>query len=190
MTPEQELKIMWPKASASTWPFPTSYPEESRAEKKEAVEKLEEKAKSPVPVITGARGQTYSINLTTGANGTSASDFVSTTLPPYDWGKLTVTGATVATVTSTDKTIQVLDERAKNYGLFKDMAAITQNFKEILHSAPSWKTMQADQQESLEMIVHKIARILNGRPDYADSWVDIAGYARLVSERLEKGITR
>jgi len=70
------------------------------------------------------------------------------------------------------------------------MATITQNLKEILHAAPSWENMDADQQESLEMIVHKIARILNGRPDYADSWVDIAGYARLVSERLEKGIIR
>jgi len=99
-------------------------------------------------------------------------------------------GSATLTFPIGDSTIAVLDARAKNYGPFIDMATITQNLKEILHAAPSWKNMKADQQESLEMIVHKIARILNGQPDYADSWVDIAGYARLVSERLEKGIIR
>jgi hypothetical protein len=32
--------------------------------------------------------------------------------------------------------------------------------------------------------MHKVARILNGDPDYADSWRDIIGYARLVEKRL------
>jgi len=49
--------------------------------------------------------------------------------------------------------------------------------------------LAADQREALEMIAHKIARIINGDPNYADSWVDIAGYAKLVSDRLE-GIER
>ena len=35
------------------------------------------------------------------------------------------------------------------------------------------------------MIVHKLARIVNGNPDKVDSWVDIAGYATLVAERLQ-----
>ena len=42
-----------------------------------------------------------------------------------------------------------------------------------------------DQAEALEMIVHKIARIINGDADYSDSWRDIAGYAMLISDRLE-----
>jgi hypothetical protein len=42
-----------------------------------------------------------------------------------------------------------------------------------------------DQQEALDMIFHKIGRIVNGDPDYADSWIDIAGYATLVADRLE-----
>lgn len=37
------------------------------------------------------------------------------------------------------------------------------------------------------MIAHKIARILNGDPDYDDSWVDIAGYATLVVKKLKNG---
>ena len=36
------------------------------------------------------------------------------------------------------------------------------------------------------MISHKIARIMNGDPNYADNWIDIAGYATLVANRLEK----
>ena len=34
------------------------------------------------------------------------------------------------------------------------------------------------------MILHKIGRILNGDPNYADSWHDIAGYAKLVEDEL------
>lgn len=49
--------------------------------------------------------------------------------------------------------------------------------------------LQPDQQEALDMICHKIGRILNGDPDYADSWHDIAGYAQLVADRLN-GVTR
>jgi hypothetical protein len=44
--------------------------------------------------------------------------------------------------------------------------------------------LAADQQEALDMICHKIGRIVNGDPNYADSWVDIAGYATLVADRL------
>jgi hypothetical protein len=39
------------------------------------------------------------------------------------------------------------------------------------------------------MIAHKIARIINGDETYSDSWADIAGYAKLVADRLE-GTTR
>ena len=39
------------------------------------------------------------------------------------------------------------------------------------------------------MIFAKVGRILNGDPNYADSWIDIAGYAKLVADRLE-GKTR
>lgn len=46
-----------------------------------------------------------------------------------------------------------------------------------------------DQQEALDMICHKIGRIINGDPDYADSWHDIAGYAQLVADRLN-GVER
>jgi hypothetical protein len=85
---------------------------------------------------------------------------------------------------SVDKT---LDARAEMYGKFKDGAALMQSIKRTLadHAAKHGKTFADDQWEALEMIVHKIGRIVNGDPDVTDHWVDIAGYATLIAERLE-----
>jgi len=78
----------------------------------------------------------------------------------------------------------VLSARAKFYGDFRDQGRITQEMKRILRSSPSWHSMDGHMQEAAEMIVHKLARIVNGNPFYMDSWVDIAGYATLVVDRL------
>ena len=80
-----------------------------------------------------------------------------------------------------------LDTRAKDYGLFKDGAALMQSLKRKLaeHAAKHDKTFADDQWEALEMIVHKMGRIVNGNPDVVDHWVDIAGYATLVADRLQ-----
>lgn len=81
----------------------------------------------------------------------------------------------------------ILDARGSRYGNFLDHARITQRLKEVAHgfAAHHGKTFDVDQAEALDMIFHKIGRILNGDPDYADSWIDIAGYATLVADRLE-----
>lgn len=78
----------------------------------------------------------------------------------------------------------VLAERGARYGKFKDHARITQAFKTIIDECDNGK-LSFSQRESLDMIVHKIGRILNGDPNYADSWVDIAGYSKLVADELE-----
>lgn len=36
------------------------------------------------------------------------------------------------------------------------------------------------------MIAGKIARIINGDPNYVDSWHDIAGYATLIEQELKE----
>ena len=85
----------------------------------------------------------------------------------------------------------VLDERGARYGDFFGHAVITQHLKSAAQqfAAERGKVFDVDQIEALEMIFHKIGRILNGDPNYADSWIDIAGYAKLVADRLE-GRTR
>ena len=82
---------------------------------------------------------------------------------------------------------EVLDQRAVDYGAFKDGAALMQGMKRLLadHAQKHSKTFADDQWEALEMIVHKIGRIVNGNPDKVDHWTDIAGYAKLVADRLE-----
>lgn len=87
--------------------------------------------------------------------------------------------------------VATLTERGKRYGKFKDHAEVTQKLKFILrmHMGSNYDRMEPDQIEALEMICHKLGRIANGDPNYADSWVDIAGYAKLVSDRLE-GVER
>lgn len=87
---------------------------------------------------------------------------------------------------------QTLQERGNRYGPFGDHAQVTQDIKKIVHDSLrdnaqfddlSW----ADKVvilESLDMIVHKIGRIVNGDALYADSWHDIAGYARLAETHI------
>lgn len=88
---------------------------------------------------------------------------------------------------SRDGTINyVLAERGERYGEFVGHAAIAQEIKRTMRYTSNWPAMDDDAKEALEMIAHKIARILNGDPTYADSWVDIAGYAKLVADRLSK----
>ncbi len=78
-----------------------------------------------------------------------------------------------------------LAERDKRYGAFDGHALITQRLKEDMRGTDGWRRLAVDQAEALDMIVHKIGRILNGDPNYHDSWHDIVGYAKLVADRLE-----
>ena len=78
-----------------------------------------------------------------------------------------------------------LAERGSRYGEFAMHALITQNLKEVMKDSPNWDILSSSQRESLEMVAHKIGRILNGDPNYDDSWVDIAGYTTLVANQLQ-----
>ena len=81
---------------------------------------------------------------------------------------------------------QTLTERGNRYGDFATHAGISQSLKEVMDATPRWAEIPTYQREALEMIAHKIARILNGDPNYSDNWHDIQGYAQLVEERLPK----
>ena len=78
-----------------------------------------------------------------------------------------------------------LDERDSRYGLYKDHAQTSQELKEAMQKHEGWADLNYMQKESLEMIAHKIARILNGDPYYKDNWHDIAGYATLVERGID-----
>lgn len=84
----------------------------------------------------------------------------------------------------TQDTNAILEERGSRYGPFAGHAAITQELKDTMAGTEGWSRLSHAQRESLEMIAHKIGRILNGDPNYDDSWVDIAGYAQLIVNEL------
>ena len=86
---------------------------------------------------------------------------------------------------SIEKTLQ---ERGNRYGEFKEHARITQNIKRAMADSPNWDGLSDDKKECLEMIAHKVGRILNGDPEYYDSWHDICGYSRLVEDNIQDNI--
>jgi hypothetical protein len=94
-------------------------------------------------------------------------------------------------VSETADIVATLTERGDRYGKFSGHAQVTQEIKRVIsrHAAALGKTFTDSQWESLEMIAHKIGRIVNGDPDHVDSWVDIAGYAKLVADELQ-GVER
>lgn len=78
---------------------------------------------------------------------------------------------------------KILDQRHETYGAFMDVAAVSCMLRAIIRDRHP--DLMADQEEALTMICNKIARIVNGDPNHIDSWKDLAGYATLVSDRLE-----
>jgi hypothetical protein len=77
-----------------------------------------------------------------------------------------------------------LAERGDRYGAFPEHARITQNIKRAMADSPNWERMSSAQREALEMVAHKVGRILNGDPNYHDSWHDIIVYTKLVADAL------
>lgn len=87
-----------------------------------------------------------------------------------------------------DATEQLITERGNRYGKFKDGAEIMQELKTVMREVDGWHNLTPSQREALDMIQHKIGRILNGDPTYDDSWKDIAGYAMLIVNELNGDI--
>ena len=89
-------------------------------------------------------------------------------------------------VEDADTVDETLDARAVDYGKFIEGAEIMQMLKRVVRNALDNrdKTLAHDQAEAMDMILHKMGRIINGNPDVVDHWLDIAGYAQLVADRL------
>jgi hypothetical protein len=95
-----------------------------------------------------------------------------------------------------------LDERGARYGDFTEHAAYAQRLQNVMRCGPDgsgnprdgapkgWDRLNYIQRQALTVIADKIARILNGDPNYDDNWRDIIGYATLVLDRLPGAIQR
>lgn len=81
---------------------------------------------------------------------------------------------------------ETLEQRGNRYGTFVGHSKLSQALLYAIkaHAREYDKKLSAVHTEALTMICHKIARIVNGDPNYDDSWRDIAGYATLVEKHL------
>jgi hypothetical protein len=77
-----------------------------------------------------------------------------------------------------------LAERGSRYGKFTTQGQISQGLKDYMRACNGWSNLTPAQKEALDMVQHKISRILNGDPNYADSWHDIVGYAKLIEDEI------
>jgi hypothetical protein len=80
---------------------------------------------------------------------------------------------------------KLLSTRGKTHGDFLDQATATQQLK-LVQKVQQKTPLSFIQQEALDMIFHKIGRIITGDPDFRDHWDDIAGYAKLAADRCTK----
>ena len=82
---------------------------------------------------------------------------------------------------------KVLDARAEQYGSFMQSSDTTVRIKGIMHNAVARNEVHLypDQLQALDMIATKLSRIVHGNPNHLDSWIDIAGYATLVADRIQ-----
>lgn len=83
----------------------------------------------------------------------------------------------------------LLKERERTHGNFTDHARITQRLKDVIVNELMHRRERKQPEldyvmlESLDMIAHKIGRVIAGDATAPDHWDDMAGYARLVSVR-------
>ena len=81
----------------------------------------------------------------------------------------------------------LLAERERTHGDYVTHALITQDLKRVIthHVADLDRRLDDDMAETLDMIAHKIGRIIAGNAAEPEHWRGIAGYAQLVANRLE-----
>ncbi len=84
----------------------------------------------------------------------------------------------------TDEIGAILAERGNTHGDFVVQAWVAQELKACVENGPNWILMTADKREAIHMILHKVSRVVCGNPDFKDTWDDIQGYARLISNKL------
>lgn len=81
----------------------------------------------------------------------------------------------------------LIQERAVSRGSFLEVAESAQELKRFSRNIAKTTLLQLAEQEALDNICTKIARITNRKSDYdLDSWQDIAGYATLVVNLIKE----
>lgn len=69
--------------------------------------------------------------------------------------------------------------RGSSHGDWDKSAEFMSEVKGMMKMTPNWSDMPARQREALEMVVHKVSRILHGDYNDPEHWVDAGGYLKL-----------
>jgi len=85
------------------------------------------------------------------------------------------------------KVDEILKNRDSIHGDFQKGAQTAQLLKAVIYDSENH--LPLDMNESLDLICTKIARIVNGNYNEIDHWLDIAGYAQLISNKLQKNLS-
>lgn len=85
---------------------------------------------------------------------------------------------------------KILNERAKTHGDFDDVAYTYCELQNTFYGTYGYgdgrNRLNHKQRLAIDMICQKLARIKGGDANFKDHWLDIAGYATLVVNELER----
>lgn len=73
----------------------------------------------------------------------------------------------------------ILDQRQKTHGNFEKVARLDAELFSTFNTY-KYSSLSNEQYCAIKMILHKIARIGCGDPEFIDHWQDIIGYAQLI----------
>jgi len=85
-----------------------------------------------------------------------------------------------------DQVDELIAERKKTHGPYKEVAALAQATKHLWRTHPGWAKLTDVQKDTLEHNAGKIARVLVGDPMYKDHWIDQVGYLKRVLEEIDE----
>ena len=79
-----------------------------------------------------------------------------------------------------------IPNRDHQHGGMEAVGQLSQSIKISIHAGINWHMLTPGEQEALDMIAHKIGRILSGNdPHDPEHWTDLAGYAHAAMRRRE-----
>ena len=81
---------------------------------------------------------------------------------------------------------KTLERRGSKYGKVEDVAHMNEQLMAIVAASPNNNKLTATHNMCLNMIFHKIARMLCGDANYEDNAHDIAGYALLLEKYIKE----
>lgn len=81
----------------------------------------------------------------------------------------------------------VIKTRQGTHGEYADSARVMQAIKRAVREGAGYDDLPDIMKESLDMLAHKMGRIVTGNPSFHDHWVDISGYATLIIQRTDDG---